>query len=97
MMPAPKTAPNAPLGLLSESIANNSVAGPKFISAELGDKGQLKVYFHDFPMQGMPPFVKDKFVNSVKLKAMGVDGAKDLVFIDKPSGEVMLTVPLGSN
>jgi|GEM_PF-785559 len=51
-------------------IQGNTIAGPKFVKHQFSS-GKLTLVFKDFPMEGMPPFVREKFLNSIKAKAAG--------------------------
>lgn len=82
--------------VLAEVVRANSVAGPKFVEAKDQGNGVVALYFREFPMEGMPPFVKDKFVNGIKLKAMDLD-VSTLLFIDKDSGAEMVRAPVKGN
>ncbi|MCB0340482.1 MAG: tetratricopeptide repeat protein, partial [Bdellovibrionales bacterium] len=46
---------------LEEFLRSHPIAGPKFERIDRESKAKFKIYFHDFPMSGMPKFVKDKF------------------------------------
>jgi tetratricopeptide (TPR) repeat protein len=87
-------------GGAAEALANvvraNSVAGPKFVEAKDQGQGVIALYFREFPMEGMPPFVKDKFVNGIKLKAMDLN-VSTLLFIDKDSGAEMVRTAVKGN
>ena len=82
--------------MLGAFVKQNPVAGPKFVEAQDKGNGVIALYFREFPMQGMPPFVKDKFVNGIKLKAMDL-GVQTLLFIDKDSGEEMVRAAVKGN
>lgn len=70
-----------------EYIKSHPIAGPKLISAT-SDGRTLSLTFKDFPMGAMPPFVKERFLNSIKEKASSAP-EESLVFIDQVSGEEM--------
>jgi tetratricopeptide (TPR) repeat protein len=64
-------------------IKVNPIAGPKFASHEFSGE-TLTLYFKDFPMQGMPPFAKEKFFGGIRTKAAEVakGAVKTIVFAD---------------
>ncbi|NDC38256.1 MAG: zinc-ribbon domain-containing protein [Proteobacteria bacterium] len=82
--------------VLANVVRANSVAGPKFVEAKDQGQGVIALYFKEFPMEGMPPFVKDKFVNGIKLKAMDLN-VSTLLFIDKDSGTEMVRAAVKGN
>lgn len=82
------------LEALEGFIRSNPVAGPKFVRAELGPDKALALYFRDFPMDQMPPFVREKFVTSVKDRAresLG-DTIQRIIFTDSATGAELASV-----
>jgi len=68
-----------------DALKQSPVAGPKFSSAkEEGD--ELKLYFHDFPMQAMPPFAKEKFYTKLR-EAAQASALKQLIFLDSSTNQ----------
>ncbi len=79
-------------------VRSNPVAGPKFVSFEQGKDKTLKLLFRGFPMQGMPPFAKEKFFSNLKKAAVEtkLEGVSSLSFVDADSGAEMASLPLGN-
>lgn len=83
----------SPIQQVIDHVKANSVAGPKLSEAKFDENsGTLTFLFRSFPMQAMPPFVRDKFVNGVKEKASTASGIKTVVFADAESGSEMQRV-----
>lgn len=59
-----------------ESIKNNPVAGAKFSTGFTKGEDTLVLQFNDFPMDKMPPFAKDKFINGLKKSVEGIKNRK---------------------
>ncbi len=74
-------------------IKGNQVAGNKFTGIKMLDADKLQIEFANFPMQAMPPFVQDKFVNSIKEKLKG-SPIKTIVFFDSATNQELLTSKL---
>ncbi len=87
---------SSPEQRIIDSVKNNPVAGPKFLRSELDQNGALKLYFKDFPMQGMPPFAKEKFLGPLKTLLLeqinSPQAAKQILFVDAANGTVMETL-----
>lgn len=50
-----------------QHVRASTVAGPKFVRAALlGDT--LQLFFREFPMESMPPFVREKFLDGIREK-----------------------------
>jgi tetratricopeptide (TPR) repeat protein len=80
------------LAALQEKIKANPIAGSKFIRAEQTGT-TIVLLFHDFPMEGMPDFAKNKFINSIQSQIPG-NQARTMVFKDNESGREMLHIEL---
>lgn len=74
-------------------VRNNPVAGPKFAEGKL-EGGTLILSFDKFPMDQMPPGIRDKFVNGIKEKAVPVEAIKSISFVDKDGGKEMVRVEI---
>ena len=59
-----------------EHLKNNPIAGPKFKSYQITDTGDLVLLFQNFPMQNMPPVVREKFIKGIKDVAEGTQTEK---------------------
>ncbi|MCO6431495.1 MAG: tetratricopeptide repeat protein [Deltaproteobacteria bacterium] len=70
-----------------ETVKKNSVAGPKFKSAKF-ENGELILELGNFPMSQMPPFVKERFMGSLKEAASksGGSSTKTVVFVEAENG-----------
>ena len=92
---APSAAPSQENKIASfeNYLKTHQIAGPKFkgIEAE-GDKVFLN--FAEFPMDKMPPVVKDKFTNNVLQQALQVPElkGKKILFRDQGSLQIMAEV-----
>ena len=93
---APPAAAGSAATVLGDFVKANPVAGPKFVESVDKGNGVIALYFRAFPMEGMPPFVKDKFVNGIKLKAMDL-GVQTILFVDKDSGQEMVKTAVKGN
>jgi len=79
---------------VEDFIRANEIAGPKFVRAAVVD-GIVALYFNEFPMDKMPPFVREKFSTSVTEKVRSlVPNAVRVSFVDATSGVEMLSSPL---
>ncbi len=85
-------------GDLEQMVRELPVAGPKVGSVQWSSKTRAKVLMDNFPMDQMPPFMKQKFLTDLK---SGIDTAKkdykvtgpvEVQLIDTQSGRVMETV-----
>ena len=74
------------------------VAGQKVVKVVWEDKYKAELFMDNFPMDQMPPFAKDKFLNDLK---SGIDSTKSAAkvtdkvqvnIVDAQSGRVMQTV-----
>lgn len=79
---------------LVDHIKSNPVAGPKFKSAEPQSNQILVLNFENFPMDQMPPFVRDKFVNSIKSEAIQIADLKTLIFRDSATNKDLLSIEI---
>jgi len=77
-------------------VRGNPVAGPKLVGSEVGEAGVLMLFFRSFPMDQMPPFVKDKFLTSIsdKIKSEKLAKVKSVRFLDRESGKEMERIEL---
>lgn len=89
---APVAGSNPPIDAVVRQVKDNPVAGPKFARFEVADGGAtVKLFFNQFPMEAMPPFVRDKFLN--KMKDAGRGGAlKTIIILDADQGTEMARV-----
>lgn len=77
----------SPVDAVAEHVRNNEVAGQKFSRAELrGDT--LVLMFSQFPMDKMPPFIRDKFTQGIvdAARKVGVSASR-VSFVDA-DGEI---------
>lgn len=75
-----------------QQVKENQISGPKFVRHELANGGAtLKLFFKQFPMEAMPPFIRDRFLN--KLKDAGAGGKlKDIIVLDADQGTEMARI-----
>jgi tetratricopeptide (TPR) repeat protein len=87
------------LSAIKSRIKSNQIAGSKFIDLQFNsdksslNKGELSLYFSQFPMEGMPEFAKIKFLSSIK-EIIPPNSVGILKFIDQPTGRIMITETL---
>ena len=74
---------------LLKAVRANPVAGPKLASSKQSSAEQVNLTFVDFPMQAMPPFVKEKFLAKIKAAAAPFKDIKVVALIDQRSGKEM--------
>lgn len=79
-------APSPGASVLREYLQGHQIAGPKF--AGMKKEGATVVLsFNDFPMEKMPPVIREKFVTAVKEKALADDkNTTKIIFVDSVSG-----------
>jgi len=82
-----------------ESIfRSHPITGPKLERVDWPDDHTAKVVLRQFPMEGMPPFVRQKFVDHIReelkdKKAQDkVDGSIQIELVDADTGRVMETI-----
>ncbi len=80
---------------ISSVIQSNPIAGPKFINVKELGKGEFSVSMKDFPMDKMPPFAKQKFLDGLKQQLAGQKDLKRLQFVDAATGANMDELRLG--
>jgi tetratricopeptide (TPR) repeat protein len=74
-------------------IKNNPVAGPKVIGGEMKGDDTVQINLNDFPMDSMPPFVRDKFVSKIREQAFSNNSEiKKIVLFDQVSGKVLQVI-----
>ena len=56
----------------------------------------LTLHFSDFPMDKMPPFVRDKFLNGIKTSAASAkeQKIKDIKLVDSVTGAELASISL---
>lgn len=72
-------------------VAQNPVAGPKYVGYETPSSTEIVILLRSFPMQNMPPFAKAKFFSGLqeKAKSIGLTGYKRVIFKDADTGQVL--------
>ena len=79
-------------------MRNLPVAGPKVASVQWPSATRARVMMDNFPMDGMPPFARDKFIADIKAglesakAAHKVTGTVTVDLADAQSGRVMESV-----
>jgi tetratricopeptide (TPR) repeat protein len=77
---------------------SHPIVGPKLDRIEWPDEHSAKVIVRDFPMDGMPPMVRERFAERIRSglrdqkKEHSIDGALRVELVDAASGRVMETV-----
>ncbi|MBF6567941.1 MAG: tetratricopeptide repeat protein [Candidatus Binataceae bacterium] len=85
-------------GAVDQMMRSLPIAGSKVQSVKWSSPRKVTVLMDDFPMDGMPPFVRGKFVDHIKAGlqnakiAHNVAGTVQLDIADAASGRVMETV-----
>jgi Flp pilus assembly protein TadD len=83
---------------VEQALRGHPILGPRIVGIEWSAPGAGRVLVQDFPMDGMPPAVREKFLAHVadQLKsaagATPVEGPIKLDIADAASGSVMATV-----
>jgi Flp pilus assembly protein TadD len=92
-------APRSPFqAAVEQGLRGHPILGPRIVGIEWSAPGTGRVLLQDFPMDGMPQAVREKFLGHVadQLKsaagASPVEGPIKLDFADATSGSVMATV-----
>jgi tetratricopeptide (TPR) repeat protein len=93
--PLPQRPTDPALTGLDSDIRSNPVAGPKYVYSRL-DGEILILNFANFPMSAMPPFAKDKFVNSIResISNNKLSQIKEIKFIDHATNETLYEIKL---
>ena len=79
-------------------MRSHPIAGPKIVRLEWSSATEGQVRLREFPMQGMPETVRQKFLDRLKgqladaKRESGSAGAAKLELVDDASGQVMATV-----
>ena len=86
-----KAADNA--SAVASYLQANAIAGPKFVRAENNSNSSVSVFMRDFPMEGMPPFAKQKFFAGIKsMASLQSLTVSKIIFIDIATGTEMETL-----
>jgi cytochrome c-type biogenesis protein CcmH/NrfG len=95
----PKAVARSPFqGSVEEAVRGHPIMGPRVVGFEWSAPGTGKVLVQSFPMEGMPPAVREKFKTRLAetlRNAEGshpVDGPVRLEIADAASGRVMETI-----
>ena len=84
--------------LAEDALRGHSIVGPKIVAFQWPSATVGQVRLRDFPMQGMPEMVRQKFLDRLKgdladaKRRSGATGAAKLDLVDDASGQVMATV-----
>jgi Flp pilus assembly protein TadD len=77
---------------------SHPIVGPKLDRIEWPEDNSAKVILRDFPMDGMPPQMRERFVDRIRSglrdqkKSHSVDGSLRVELVDGGSGRIMETV-----
>ena len=83
---------------VADMMRNLPVAGPKVAKVQWPSTMRAKVMMNNFPMDGMPPFARDKFIADIKSglesakRAHQIAGTVTVDIADAQSGHVMESV-----
>lgn len=75
---------------VTQYLAGHPIAGSKFVKAQFAANGDLQILMRDFPMEGMPPVVREKFATGIKAKMP--KSLKKVALIDEATGNTMAEV-----
>lgn len=99
--PAAATAPTSltPFqAAVEDAFRSHEIMGPRIASIEWTGPGEARVSMRSFPMDAMPPMVREKFETRLRdtletaEKEHPVDGDRSVTLVDEASGRVMATV-----
>ncbi len=91
-------APASLAGLVEQSLREHPIVGPKIAGFEWPKPTEGRLRLREFPMQGMPEMVRNKFLDRVKKNLADAkaqtktEGTVRLDLVDEQSGQVMATV-----
>jgi len=95
----PAAAPTTPFqAAVEKELRAHPILGPRVVRVEWSAPGAGRVIVRSFPMEGMPPPVRDKFTGRIAdtlrqaAAAHAAEGEVKLEFADVESGSVMATV-----
>ena len=86
---------------VEQRLRSHPVAGPKVVRVEWPKPGEARAVLESFPMDKMPEFARQKFLDRIKTdlvearREAGASGAIRLEIVDQGSGTVMATVVAG--
>ena len=84
--------------LVEDALRGHPIAGPKVVRLEWSAPTEGRVRLREFPMQGMPEMVRQKFLDRLQReladakRQSAAAGPATLELVDDASGEVMATV-----
>jgi tetratricopeptide (TPR) repeat protein/predicted nucleic acid-binding Zn ribbon protein len=85
-------------GAVEQMVRAMPIAGPKVAAVHWPEKFKAMVMMNNFPMDGMPPFIRQKFLNDLKDRiktakaSHNVSGTVVVDIADGATGEVMESV-----
>lgn len=80
------------------AFRNHEIMGPRIVSIEWTGPGTTRVSMRSFPMDAMPPMVREKFETRLRdamaeaAAAHPIDGDRSVTLVDADAGRVMTTV-----
>jgi hypothetical protein len=93
-----ESAPSTLAGVVEKSLREHPIVGPKIVAFEWPKPTEGRLRLRDFPMQGMPEMVRQKFLDRVKgnladaKRETKASGSVHLDLVDEQSGQVMASV-----
>jgi len=91
-------APKGFQDLVEDALRGHPIAGPKVVRLEWSTPTEGRVRLREFPMQGMPEMVRQKFLDRLQRtladakRQSAAAGPAKLEIVDDASGDVMATV-----
>lgn len=76
----------------TDFVREHPIAGAKFVTGSLSPDGTVTIVLNDFPMEKMPPFVKDSFTQKLKAAASGDSRIKKILLRDQTTNQDLLTL-----
>ncbi len=73
-------------------VRSHPIAAPKFVNGTLSPDGIVTIVLKDFPMEHMPPSVKESFLAKLKAASSGDQRIKKVRLVDAGSGAELASV-----
>jgi tetratricopeptide (TPR) repeat protein len=98
-IPAPEgTAPSLFQSAVEQLFRGHEIMGPKVSRIEWSSPTRGRVHLHSFPMSGMPPEVRERFIGRMRTKINeakvlhSLEGEVKIEMVDADTGQVMETI-----
>ena len=88
------TSAGASVESIVEVVRDNSVAGPKMARFELSPEKDIIIEMNDFPMDKMPPFVRQQFSEKIHAKLLQADPqqVRSVRMVDSATKNILVEV-----